>query len=140
MISEDYEEIIQRTGGIDLLISGIGVNGHIAFNEPGSPIDSRTRMVELAHETIDLMRPQFVPEELPKYALTIGLATIEESRRILLLASGVNKTHMLKRAITGPVTTDVPASILQHHKDVTVIADEEAAAELPPDLISREPE
>ena len=125
---ESYEETTRRSGGIDLLISGIGVNGHIAFNEPGSTLDSRTRIVELADSTIELMKTSFSPRELPRQAITMGLATILEARHILLLASGSRKALILARALTGQITTDVPASVLRLHSNLTVIADEEAAA------------
>ena len=125
---ESYEETTRRSGGIDLLISGIGVNGHIAFNEPGSALDSRTRIVELEDSTIELMKTSFSPPELPRKAITMGLATILEARRILLLASGSPKAQILARALTGEITTDVPASALRLHSNLTVIADEEAAA------------
>lgn len=125
---ENYEETIRRSRGIDLLISGIGVNGHIAFNEPGSTLDSRTRIVELADSTIELMKASFSPGELPRQAITMGLATILEARRTLLLASGSSKAQILARVLTGQITTDVPASALRLHSNLTVIADEEAAA------------
>ncbi len=125
---ENYEETIRRAGGLDLLISGIGVNGHVAFNEPGSPFDSRTRIVDLAESTVDLIKDKFSPEELPRRAVTMGLATILDARRIVLLASGTSKAHILSRALTQAITPEVPASALRMHPDVTVIADEEAAA------------
>jgi glucosamine-6-phosphate deaminase len=125
---ESYEETIRRSRGIDLLISGIGENGHIAFNEPGSTLDSRTRILELADSTIELMKTSFSPPELPRQAITMGLGTILEARRILLLASGSRKAQILARALTGEITTDIPASALRLHSNLTVIADEEAAA------------
>ena len=125
---ENYEKTIRRSRGIDLLISGIGVNGHIAFNEPGSTLDSRTRIVELADSTIELMKISFSPRDLPRQAITMGLGTILEARGILLLASGSRKAQILGRALTGQITTDVPASVLRLHSNLTVIADEEAAA------------
>src|SRR3954469_1970710 len=83
---ENYEITIRRLGGIDLLISGIGLNGHIDFNEPGSPFESRTRIVELADSTLSSIGPSFAPDELPRHAITMGLGTILEAHRILLLA------------------------------------------------------
>ncbi len=124
---ETYDETVQRAGGIDLLICGIGVNGHIAFNEPGSALDSRTRIVELADSTIALMRSSFSPHELPHQAITMGVATILEARRILLLASGSHKAQILARAFAREITTDVPASVLRLHSNLIVIADEGAA-------------
>jgi glucosamine-6-phosphate deaminase len=119
-------------GGIDLLILGIGANGHLAFNEPGSAPDSRTRNVQLAASTIERMRQTFKPAELPQEAITIGLATIMEARRILLIACGSEKASVLAEALTGPVRRDIPASILQSHNDVAVIADESAFHLCPP--------
>jgi len=123
---ENYEDTIRNKGGVDLLISGIGANGHIAFNEPGSILESRTRIVDLAQSTLDGMRANFTPEELPRQAITIGLATIMEARRVLLLASGKAKAQILARALTEPINSEVPASVLQGHPDTTVIADEAA--------------
>jgi glucosamine-6-phosphate deaminase len=125
---ESYDQTIQKLGGIDLLISGIGVNGHLAFNEPGSNFDSRTRLVDLADSTLQLMKGNFPPDEVPHQAITMGLGTIFDARRILLIASGTSKAVMLARALTEGVTPEVPASLLQRHPNVTVIADEEAAA------------
>jgi len=120
-----YEDTIRKFGGIDLLLCGIGKNGHIAFNEPGSPSDSRTRIVNLAESTIDGLQGKFRPEEIPRQAITMGLATIMEARQILLLANGPEKAGILSRALKGPVTTDVPASILQRHPQLTVLTDQE---------------
>ncbi len=120
-----YEQTIRSCGGIDLLICGIGPNGHIAFNEPGSPVESRTRIVDLAESTIEGLRGKFRPDEMPRQAITIGLATIMESRQILLLANGKEKAGILSRALKGPVTTDVPASVLQHHPRLSVLTDQE---------------
>jgi glucosamine-6-phosphate deaminase len=119
------EETILKLGGIDLLICGIGKNGHIAFNEPGSPLDSRTRIVDLAESTIEGIRGKFAPNEVPRKAITMGLATIMEARQILLLASGPEKMGVLFRALNGPVTTDLPASILQRHPQLTIFTDQE---------------
>jgi len=127
MADENYEITIRRLGGIDLLISGIGVNGHIAFNEPGSAFDSRTRIVELAESTLATMAPSFAPDELPRHAITMGLGTILEARRIVLLASGSTKAGILARMLNEDITPDVPASALRLHSNVTVIADESAA-------------
>jgi len=122
-----YEETIRGCGGIDLLICGIGANGHIAFNEPGSPPGSRTRIVELAESTQRGLYGKFTPEEMPQQAITMGLATIMEAREILLLASGLEKAAIVMSAIDGPITTDVPASVLQSHPNVTVITDQAIA-------------
>ena len=116
---ERYETLIQQCGGIDLLIVGIGTNGHIAFNEPGSPLDSRTRVVTLAPETI-----QTTGKDMPDRAITMGVGTILEARKILLLASGAKKAEIVRRALRGRVTEAVPASALQLHSDVIVMIDE----------------
>jgi len=122
---EKYENAIRESGGIDLLILGIGANGHIAFNEPGSPFDSRTRVVELAAETIANARNYFANEaNVPDKAITMGIGTILEARRILLLASGVHKAESVKRALNGPVSESVPASALQLHPRVIAILDQ----------------
>jgi glucosamine-6-phosphate deaminase len=119
---ERYENMIRQSGGIDLLIVGIGANGHVAFNEPGSPFDSRTRVVTLAPETI-----QNAGKNIPPTAITIGIGTILEAGRILLLASGAQKAEIVRRALHGPISEAVPASSLQLHPDVIVIMDEAAA-------------
>lgn len=116
---EQYEETIRGAGGIDLLILGIGRNGHIAFNEPGSSFASRTRVVELAPETAAPARS----------GITMGVATILDARRILLLASGSEKRKVLKDALEGPLTESLPATALQLHFDVTVIVDKAASSE-----------
>jgi glucosamine-6-phosphate deaminase len=126
LIDENFESTIHAAGNLDLAVLGIGVNGHLGFNEPGSALDSRTRIVELADSTIETMRQSFTPDEMPRQAITIGLGTIMDSRRVLLLASGTNKAAVLARALNGPVSGDIPASVLQKHPNVTVIADSDA--------------
>jgi len=126
-----YEELIKSSGGIDLQLLGIGRNGHIGFNEPGSPLDSRTRVVDLSEETRrDNARFFGSIDRVPRQALTMGLATIMEARRILLLASGVNKAWAVEQAIKGPVTVKVPASVLQRHPDCTFLLDRDAASNI----------
>lgn len=119
-----YEDAIREKGGIDFLILGIGRNGHIGFNEPGSPFSSRTRIVTLAAETRD-NNSQFFPngEKVPTHAITMGMATIMKARKIMLLAAGESKKNILYQALKKPITDNVPASILQRHPDLTVIAD-----------------
>ncbi len=124
--SARYEKSIQDAGGIDLLIVGIGANAHIAFNEPGAAFDSRTRRVDLAPETIRNAQQHFGSEQAPTEAITMGMGTILEARRIVLLASGESKAHAVERALHGPVTTSVPASALQMHPNVIAIVDETA--------------
>jgi glucosamine-6-phosphate deaminase len=113
----------QRLKGIpvDLCILGIGTNGHIAFNEPGSKFDSRTRVVDLSEQTIeDNSRFFDSVDDVPKQAITMGLGTIMESKKIVLMVSGVHKFKILNVAMNGGVTEDVPASILQQHDNVEV--------------------
>ncbi|MCD6235654.1 MAG: glucosamine-6-phosphate deaminase [Thaumarchaeota archaeon] len=127
----EYEEAIKKAGGIDLQLLGIGRNGHIGFNEPGSPFNSRTRVVKLTETTRrDNARFFGSLDEVPTHAITMGLATIMEARKILLLASGLNKAEAVAKAVEGPKTPDVPASILQDHPDCTFIIDREAASKL----------
>jgi glucosamine-6-phosphate deaminase len=128
---EKYERAIRDAGGIDLQLLGIGRNGHIGFNEPMSSLGSRTRMKELSAETIEDNRKSFAPgEEMPQCAITVGIGTILEARRILLLATGQSKAHAIAQSIEGPVSASVTASALQLHRDVTFIVDEEAGSEL----------
>ncbi len=129
--ADRYESAIIEAGGIDLLIVGIGGNGHIAFNEPGSPFDSRTRVVALAPETIQKVTKEFGSSEgIPRTAITMGIGTILDARRILLLASGAAKADMVRRAMRDRVTDAVPASALQLHSNVIAILDEAASAKL----------
>ncbi|MDZ7373021.1 MAG: glucosamine-6-phosphate deaminase [candidate division KSB1 bacterium] len=126
-----YEEMIQKAGGIDLQILGIGANGHIAFNEPGSSLGSRTRIKTLTEQTRrDNARFFGSIDQVPKYAITMGIGTIMEARQILLLASGKSKAHAIKITVEGPITAMVPATIVQMHPKATIIVDKEAASEL----------
>jgi glucosamine-6-phosphate deaminase len=126
-----YEEAIRNSGGIDLQILGIGRNGHIGFNEPTSSLGSRTRLKVLSKETIQDNRKFFASQdEIPQCAITMGIGTILESKRILLLAGGSPKAAAIAKAIEGPITASVTASALQLHGDVTFIIDHEAGAEL----------
>lgn len=126
-----YEEQIQKAGGIDLQILGIGSDGHIAFNEPGSSLSSRTRLKTLAKSTIDDNARFFATRaEVPIYAITMGVGTILEARRLLLLANGKGKADAVARAIEGPVTSMITASALQLHPDALVFLDDEAASKL----------
>jgi glucosamine-6-phosphate deaminase len=126
-----YEQSIKSAGGIDLQILGIGRNGHVGFNEPTSSLASRTRLKALSRETIEDNRHFFANEsEMPKCAITMGIGTILDSRRILLLASGRSKAAAVAKAIEGPITSSVSASALQMHADVTFIIDEDAGYSL----------
>ncbi|MBE3577223.1 MAG: glucosamine-6-phosphate deaminase [Limnochordales bacterium] len=126
-----YEEAIRQAGGIDLQILGIGRNGHIGFNEPGTPFDSRTHVVDLAEDTRRANARFFNSiDEVPRRAVTMGIATIMEAREILLLASGPEKAWAVARTLEGEVTPEVPASVLQRHPRVFVVADRGAAAQV----------
>jgi len=128
---EQYERMIRDEGGIDLQLLGIGSDGHIAFNEPGSSLGSRTRLKTLTPETVrDNARFFGSEEEVPRCAITMGVGTILESRRCLLLACGATKAKAIAATIEGPVTAQVTASALQLHRDVICVIDEAAAGAL----------
>ena len=127
----NYERLIAESGGIDLLLLGIGNNGHLGFNEPWSGFDSRTRVEKLSPETRRQNTPLFShPDEMPQHAITMGIATILEARRCLLLAIGPEKAGIVARAIEGPITRMVPASVLQWHPACTMVLDAAAAGNL----------
>ncbi len=122
-----YETILEQLGGVDLQILGLGHNGHIGFNEPADAFAKATHCVDLTRSTIEANRRFFEKEEdVPRQAYSMGIGTIMRARKILLLVSGSEKAAILHEAVAGPVTPRVPASILQFHPDVTVIADEAA--------------
>ena len=126
-----YEERIEYYGGIDLQILGIGANGHIAFNEPGSSLGSRTRIKTLDELTKrDNLRFFTNPNEVPKYAITMGVGTIMDSKALLLLANGKNKAEAIKATVEGPITALYPATIVQMHRKAFIICDEEAGSKL----------
>jgi glucosamine-6-phosphate deaminase len=128
-----YEQKIVACGGVDLWLLGIGANGHVAFNEPGSPVDSRTRLVSLTQSTIDANSDgRFFsnPADVPRCALSAGMGTVREARKLILLATGAGKADAVAAALEGPFTPDVPASLLQDHPDCTYILDKDAAAKL----------
>jgi glucosamine-6-phosphate deaminase len=126
-----YEDAIGALGGVDLQILGIGRNGHLGFNEPGSPFDSRTRVAELSAVTRrDNARFFPRPEDVPTRCLTQGLGTIRDAARLLLVASGSHKAEAVAAALEGPVTEECPASILQLNPAVTVVLDVAAASAL----------
>ncbi|TDF97287.1 glucosamine-6-phosphate deaminase [Paenibacillus piri] len=124
-----YETAIRSAGGIDLQVLGVGRNGHIGFNEPGTPFTSRTRIVALKRETMEDNARFFGDIGLvPKRAITMGIGTILEARSILLLASGAAKAEALYQLLKGDVSPDVPVTALRLHPSVHVIADEQAAS------------
>ena len=127
----EYEELIRQAGGVDLQLLGIGSNGHIAFNEPGSTVDCRTRLVDLTENTIEANSRFFESaSEVPRHAITMGIGTILESRRIVLMATGKAKAAVVKAAIEGPADPVNPASLLQQHPNLTFVLDPMAASEL----------
>jgi len=127
-----YEEEIQRHGGIDLQILGIGVDGHIGFNESSSSLQSRTRLTTLARSTIEA-NAKFFDRQIdlvPKMSITMGVGTIMEAKRCILLANGENKAKAVANAIEGPITASIPASALQMHPNTTILLDASAAKNL----------
>lgn len=128
---EWYDNEIKKWGGIDLQILGIGANGHIAFNEPGSSLGSRTRIKTLTEQTIkDNARFFKSMDEVPRLAITMGIGTIMEAKEVILLANKASKADAIKAAVEGPITHMVPASIIQMHRKAYVIIDKEAASKL----------
>ncbi len=124
---ERYTEIIKALGGIDLQLLGLGHNGHIGFNEPNNAFDMETHCVALTQSTIEANSRLFEnADEVPRYAYTMGIKTIMQAKKILIVVSGEDKAEVVKRAFTGDVTPSVPVSILQMHKDVILVGDEAA--------------
>ena len=134
---ERYEQLIAAKGGIDLQVLGIGQNAHIGFNEPDVKFAATTHKVELDEETI-LANSRFFNnvDEVPRYAISMGIKTIMMAEHVILLANGRNKARALYKAVCGDVTPEAPASILQLHRDVVVILDKEAAELLPANVVS----
>lgn len=128
---ERYDAAIESAGGIDLQVLGMGRNGHIGFNEPGSPFGGRTRLVHLSDDTV-ARNSAAAGTPVPKMSLSMGLRTIMNARRIVLLVSGEDKAAALADALEGPVTPAVPATVLQLHPAVAVIADRASASLLGP--------
>lgn len=128
---EWYEEQIVKAGGIDLQILGIGANGHIAFNEPGSSLGSRTRIKTLTGTTREANARFFKkPDEVPKFAITMGVGTIMDAKQLLLLASGESKADAIAATCEGPISAACPASIVQLHRYAFVVVDQAAASKL----------
>ncbi|OYP28293.1 glucosamine-6-phosphate deaminase [Rhodopirellula sp. MGV] len=135
-----YEAMIDRHGGIDLQLLGIGHNGHIAFNEPGSDSQTKTRLVDLAGNTIEQNARFFSSaDEVPRQAITMGIATILKAKQIVLLAMGSGKVDAVNAMLLGEVSADVPASFLREHPAVTVVLDRDAAAGLGIDTTRKMP-
>lgn len=127
-----FEEKIKEVGGINLFIGGIGANGHIAFNEPGSSLNSRTRKVKLAQDTIKNNSRFFENDidKVPKYALTVGVGTITDAREVLILANGSTKATAIQQVVEGGISSFWTITALQLHQNAIIIADEEASSEL----------
>lgn len=129
---DDYNAVIRRAGGIDLQLLGLGNNGHIGFNEPADHFPQETHCVDLTPSTIEANKRFFArAEDVPRQAYTMGIGTIMSAKKVLLVVSGEGKAKILRDALYGPVTPAVPASILQFHKDLCVVADEAALSEMP---------
>lgn len=128
--AKDYNDILSQHV-IDLQILGIGSNGHIGFNEPGTSFDSQTHVVDLTDSTIEANSRFFTSrDQVPTKAISMGIASIMAAKKIILFAYGDKKADAIFKMVNGPVTEEVPASVLQHHSDVTLILDEAAAAKL----------
>jgi glucosamine-6-phosphate deaminase len=125
---EELERRIAELGGVDLQLLGIGRNGHLAFNEPGSPLDSRSRVVALAESTRHDNAAYVAGEAVPTHAITQGIGTILEARQLVLLATGAAKAEAVAAALAGPVAPDCPASVVQLHPSVIVVLDPESAS------------
>ena len=126
-----YEELIRSLGGVDLQLLGLGHNGHIGFNEPGEAFEKETHCVDLTDSTIEANKRFFASaDDVPKQAYTMGIKTIMQAKKILIVVNGENKADIVERAFFGPVTPEVPASILQLHNDVTLVGDEAALAKI----------
>ena len=128
----EYNEIIRKQGGVDLQLLGLGNNGHIGFNEPSSSFEKETHCVDLTQSTIDANARFFSSlSEVPRQAYTMGIQTIMQAKKIVVAVSGQGKASIVKEAFFGPITPQVPASVLQLHSDVTVVGDEAAFSMLP---------
>lgn len=126
-----YEELIRSLGGVDIQLLGLGHNGHIGFNEPGEAFEKETHCVDLTESTIEANKRFFASaDDVPKQAYTMGIKTIMQAKKILIVVNGENKADIVERSFFGPVTPEVPASILQLHNDVTLVGDEAALAKI----------
>ena len=126
-----YEQIIRDLGGIDLQLLGLGHNGHIGFNEPAEDFPKITHCVDLTESTIQANKRFFEKEsDVPRQAYTMGIGTIMSAKKILVVVSGEDKAEILNKIINGPITPQVPASILQLHPDVTIVADNAALSKV----------
>jgi len=127
----EYNEVIRSTGGIDMQLLGLGHNGHIGFNEPGEAFEKETHCVDLTQSTIEANKRFFEDESMvPRQAYTMGIKSIMQASKILVVVSGADKADIVARAFAGAVTPKVPASVLQLHPDVTLVADRAALSKL----------
>ena len=127
----DYNQIIADVGGVDLQLLGLGHNGHIGFNEPAAVFEAETHCVDLTESTIQANKRFFASiDDVPRQAYTMGIKTIMMARKILVVVSGADKAAIVKKAFFGAITPEVPASVLQLHQDVTIVADEAALSEI----------
>lgn len=127
-----YEKLIESMGGVDIQLLGIGHNGHIGFNEPDSTFAKTTHCVDLAESTIEANKRFFASvDDVPRQAYTMGIGTIMKAKKILLIVNGESKADAVAKAFFGPITPEVPASILQFHSDVVVIGDSAALSKIP---------
>ena len=125
----DYDKAIEAAGGIDLQLLGIGNNGHIGFNEPGTPFGSLTHLVDLHPSTREANKRFFASiDDVPTQAVTMGVRTVMNARSVILMAIGKGKAEIIRRTVLGPVTEEVPASVLQLHPDAEIYVDYEAAS------------
>ena len=130
-VCREYDRIIEAVGGIDMQILGIGLDGHIGFNEPADHFEKNTHCVDLTESTIEANKRFFnSKDEVPHQAYTMGILPIMQAKKVIMIANGRNKADIIKKAFTGPVTPEVPASILQMHPDFTLIADKDALSEI----------
>ena len=126
-VCKEYDDIIQSVGGIDLQLLGIGNDGHIGFNEPSTVFETGTHCVNLTESTIEANKRFFQSrEEVPKQAYTMGIKAIMQAEKVLMVANGESKADIIKKALFGPVTPEIPASILQIHHDFVLVADKAA--------------
>lgn len=133
-----YDKLLWRLGGVDIQLLGLGHNGHIGFNEPADHFVVGTQCVQLQESTIEANKRFFASEaDVPRQAYTMGIGTIMSARRILLIVSGADKAGILRQVLLGPVKPQVPASILQLHKDVIVVADEAALSQVSQEELDR---
>ena len=133
-----YDQVIRDLGGVDLQLLGIGHNGHIGFNEPADAFPLGTHLVDLTASTIDANKRFFASEaDVPRQALTMGIQSIMLAKKVLIVANGAGKAEIVRRAFFGPVTPQVPASILQLHPDVVLVGDREALSEIPREALSK---